>query len=78
MVVHSLVRGMIPGLVSHYTSVYCSIISELRVCKIIINMFESVSVMSLAFIQTVAGIRDTRGRQMAVLWKRLEVSSQET
>lgn len=49
MVVHSLVRGMIPGLVSHYTSVYCRIISELRVCKIIINMFESVSCYVVSF-----------------------------
>lgn len=49
MVVRSLARGMIPGLLSHYTSVYCRIISELRVCKIIINMFESVSCCVVSF-----------------------------
>lgn len=61
-VVHSLARSVIPGLVSHYTSMHCRIISELRVCKIIINMFESVS-CCVVFIQTVAGIQVPRGRQ---------------
>lgn len=70
--VHSPARGVISGLVSHYTSVRAGLLVSLDSVKILINMFESIY-CCVVFIQTMAGIQDPRERQQ--WWEGLRLAA---